>query len=593
MLVGRSNTRGELGAAAALYALLALAASWPLARFAADHVPGLETWHGRTLHAEGLLNLWNLWWFRHATVELGQSPFTCPLVLYPYGVDLWFHTLAPLHGLAGLLLQSLLPLPATQNLLLLVDFVAAGACAFALARRLGLPRSGSLLAGGIFAFSPAVFAHLAAGHYELIATFWLPALLLVFLRLLEAPRWPDALLLGALFTGALYSSQYYFVYGLELLAVAALVCWRRVLARDRLRALALAAGVALLGISPMLLAYLSGSAPASEDWAAALPDFDFHAGDLLGILSPSFLHPLLAGPLASLHDRLNPGRTLPQETTLFAGLSALALAALACARRSRPDPALRLALVIALVFWLLSLGAHLDVLGEKTALPLPALLLAQLPGVQAARAPGRHIVVAMLGLGLLAGMGFGRLGSRPLRASLLAALAFEYAAIPFPLMGTQVAQAYQQVAREPEGFAILDVPPGVRDGRRGAGRPSNRHILGQTVHRRPIVDAAVSRLPPKKWSEILSAPVIGDLLAPRRLTAASVQRSASAGPAFFARARIDVLVVHPQASQGQRRYLEHVLRFARRERFEDGSELWWLAPPPESLPSAPAPSGVR
>ena len=75
----------------------------------------------------------------------------------------------------ALLVQPAIGLVATYNLLLLASFVLAGMSAAAVARQLGLGQNAALVAGAIYAFSPAVFAHLYAGHFELLWTFWIPA----------------------------------------------------------------------------------------------------------------------------------------------------------------------------------------------------------------------------------------------------------------------------------------------------------------------------------------------------------------------------------------------------------------------------------
>src|SRR5205814_313374 len=109
-------------------------------------------------------NLWDLWWFRHAVVHLHQSPFHCAFLFHPVGANLWLHTLAPVHGAIGILLQTAVSLTAAQNLLVLANLAASGLAARALARRLGLTEAGALLAGAIFAFAPPLFAHLRASH---------------------------------------------------------------------------------------------------------------------------------------------------------------------------------------------------------------------------------------------------------------------------------------------------------------------------------------------------------------------------------------------------------------------------------------------
>jgi hypothetical protein len=569
-----------LGGAAALYAALACVATWPLLLHFRDRVPGQQRWGSLEIMPESLLNLWNLWWFRYALLELGQDPFDCRYVFYPYGADLWFHALAPLHALLAIPLQAFASLAATQNLMLLFDFVAAGVLSFALGVELGLSRGGALLAGAVYAFAPPVFAHLYAGHYELIAIYWLPAMLLAWLRLVgeASPRPSRGIGLGLLFALTAYSSPYYLVYGAELLAVAALVDARRTLRPGVLRALAVTVAVAAVGLAPLLGKFLDPDAPGTG--ASVSSEFDRHSGDLIGFFVPSFTHPLLAEPLLALHQRMNPKDHLPQETTTYAGVSVLALASLGVLARRRAREPLALLLAIVLVFSVLSLGSHLRILGEPTGVPLPTRLLEEVPLLRIARAPGRHMVVAMLGLALLAGAGWQRLPAAWLRWPALALLALDLAAMPVPTLSTEVGPVDRHLASLPGGFAVLDVPLGARDGQRFGGWPDNRRVFAQTVHRHPVVSGAVSRLSPETWEALFAAPVIGTLLEPKGAGAEAIARDRAQGAAFLARFRIDAVIVHPGPDSGiWRRYLESVLPIRGRERFADGTELWWLRGP--------------
>lgn len=588
-MLGSSPTPGlpatprAIAAAAGVYAALAVVATWPLLVHFHDQVPGSELWRSRTIHTESLLNLWNLWWFRHALVDLGQDPFACQYVLYPLGANLWFHTLAPLHGLIGIVLQSFGSLAAAQNAMLFLDLIAAGVCSFALAVRLGLGRGGALLAGALYAFSPAVFAHLFAGHFELIASYWLPAMLLALLSLLDsqAPRARHGILLGLLFVGAAYSSQYYFVYGAELLALAAICEWRRFSRPALLAPLSVAALVVAIGLAPLLWGFLGADGPRpDEGGASSYTDFDRFSGDAIGFAVPSFTHPILSRPLYGLYDQLGAARSLPQETTTYVGLGVLALAGLGLAARRRAGQPVALLLAIALVFSLLSLGSHLKLLGHETGIPLPGLLLPEIPVMRLARAPGRHIVVAMLGFAVLAGAGWERLGRRGLRGPILGLLAFEYAALPLPLLATQVAPVYHRLAETPGDFAVLELPFGVRDGRGALGWPDNRQIFAQTVHGHPIVAAAVSRIPPETWRVIREMPLIGTLLDPGSATPESRSRDRAEARAFFARSKLDAVVVHPTPlGRELQEIVEDALTIRRREKFADGSQLLWVNGP--------------
>ena len=183
----------------------------------------------------------------------------------------------------------------------------------------------------------------------------------------------------------------------------------------------------------------------------------------------------------------------------------------------------RLALAIAASFLVLSLGSELKFRGNPTGLSLPAALLAHVPIVRLARAPGRQMVVAMLGVAVLVAAGWDRIARRTWRAILVAAVAFEHWA-SLPLLGTGVPDVYHRLAREPGSFAVMDVPVGARDGRRVIGRPSSLELLAQSVHQKPIIGGMASRLPADRWESILGAPLIGRCSRPMRKTCGSRKR---------------------------------------------------------------------
>jgi hypothetical protein len=401
-------------------------------------------------------------------------------------------------------------------------------------------------------------------------------------RLLAAPepRLRDACVLGLLSVGAAYSSQYYFVYGVELLVLTALIRPGRVWRKSMLAPFAVALLIVAIGLAPLLWNFAGGSGPRPNEGGVVVADFGRFSGDGIGFVVPSFTHPILSRPFYAVYDELGAERSLPQETTTYLGLGVLALVIVALRERRLVPAPLGLLLAIGLVFWVLSLGSQLRLLGRDTGIPLPGLLLQELPIVRLARAPGRHIIVAMLGFAILAGAGWERLARRWLRVAILALLAFEYAALPLPLLSTQVAPVYQRLAELPGGFAVLEIPFGVRDGQGALGWPDNRQIFAQTVHGHPIVAAAVSRLPPESWERIRTTPVIGTLLDPTRATPDVLRRDRAEGPEFFARWRIDAVVVHPEMrATALNRYVEEMLPIRRRESFADGSQLLWLRYP--------------
>ena len=135
-------------------------------------------------------------------------------------------------GLVGTILQTFLSVVATYNTLVVVSFIAAGVFAAAFARELGVTPRAATLAGAIYAFSPVVVGHLYAGHFELLWTFWIPATVLAFVRLVARPEdhgWIRGAILGMMVAAAAYTCNYYAVYAIEAIAVTAAVRWRQVL----------------------------------------------------------------------------------------------------------------------------------------------------------------------------------------------------------------------------------------------------------------------------------------------------------------------------------------------------------------------------
>ncbi|MGA7731563.1 MAG: hypothetical protein WCD37_09885, partial [Chloroflexia bacterium] len=110
---GRAHMLALLG-----YFLLALLVTYPVVVQFASGVPG-------DLVADRDQNLWNLWWVKESLFAF-NNPFHTDMLYYPYGANLYYHTLALPLGLIGLIPQVLSGLPAAYNTVLLVGFTLSG-----------------------------------------------------------------------------------------------------------------------------------------------------------------------------------------------------------------------------------------------------------------------------------------------------------------------------------------------------------------------------------------------------------------------------------------------------------------------------------
>ncbi len=111
-----------------LYTLLALFFTWPLAAHLSTHIPGEATWA-----FDESTFIWNMWWFKHSLLTLGQHPLFTDYIFYPLGINLTTYTFNLFNAAFGLPLQLALSLPLANNLTLLFSYIASAYGMFLLA----------------------------------------------------------------------------------------------------------------------------------------------------------------------------------------------------------------------------------------------------------------------------------------------------------------------------------------------------------------------------------------------------------------------------------------------------------------------------
>ncbi len=513
-----------------LFAVLTIVMTWPLATDPAHSIIS-----GITADAD--VSRWDLWWLKTALLDHHSNPFYTDLLYYPYRtadhpLPLYYHTLQPLNGLLALpilLLTDAMTGPTLAfNLLVLGHFIATGWAMYALVRYLTGSVTGGLVAGTLFTFSPFHQYHLHEAQLELIPLEWAPLFLLFLHRLLYAPpgsRRRDALLAAGGLIAASYTSWYWALY--LLLAGAGLTLWRILVEPKTWRRAVQACGAVLLGWVVVTGPFLWATARAAND-----PTFELVSG--LDYEVRFSLNPLDLIWVAK-DTRLTPAVWF--MGTL--GLSTLLLSALGVFKR-RPalggirksdstknetagnDPstdahsALHPAqgalfwLALALAGAVLALGPYLNLndaqdVAHSTGIPLPYLLVRNLPFLSIARVPRRFALLANLGLDILAGAGAAyltarardwaaRWGAQAVRVATVAAtlvlLAWplaEFAVLPQPLHPVVLSPFFSRLAAEPGARALLELPITTHYLR------DHQRMLYQTVHGKPIIGGYVAR----------------------------------------------------------------------------------------------------
>ncbi len=329
--------------------------------------------------------------------------------------------------------------------------------------------------------------------------------------------------------------------------------------------LVLLGAVSLAGIAPFLANMLPDLRAEGDLFSAGGGFADLYSADLLGFVLPTQLHPLLGGLIRQVADdsATRPdGSQFPvnKGQQIYAGYVALLLSAAAllfAARRAQRRRALRkpapsapycaaepwpgapAALtaaatfpgvwfwsISALLFFLLCLGPSLRFDGHDLGVPLPFALVAQLPFLKANRYPSRYSVMLLLSLAPLVALGVrGILSARPwvrrpalsgfTYAFLGVLLLLEHLSVPLPLFDLSVPALYARVAQTPGDFALLELPPGWRNGARVAGKQDiviMQEQWYQTYHGKRLLGGNTSRNPEFKFQYFSEDPTLARLI---------------------------------------------------------------------------------
>ncbi|MBP7686338.1 MAG: glycosyltransferase family 39 protein [Thermoflexales bacterium] len=438
---------------------------------------------------------WNLWWVKHAVFDLHISPLYTNYVIYPFVSPLAGHTLALLWGLVTAPLQDALGLTPTFNLVVLLTFVLAATCMYAFARRHVKSQSVAVLAGVMFAFTPAMVHRASLGHLDKLSIFWLPLVLLLWDKTLESRRWTWALVTGVAVWFAWLTDFQQAMWALLLLGPYVIYTSfirqskPRGLLAIRLIGVALAAFIvpALFAPLPQLLAANQLNYPP-----ARLEDTTFFAFPLQNLLT------------GSDNGDFSIGQLLPLLT----------LAALPFMRR---DGRWWLWLIVALGGLLFALGPYIDFNG--TRIELPYALLHRVLGNQY-RTPMRFMTPAVLALTMLIALTLDDLSARlkwdgVRRRAVVVTLGFLFVfdyrlAEPFPITSMPDYRTYHDIATAPGDFAVLEIPIGVRSGFAVVGRGETLQYYAP-IHQHPIPSGYLSRLPGEITNIFYFEPLLGAL----------------------------------------------------------------------------------
>ena len=534
----------------ALYFIITLIVTYPLATQFNTHVPGTTTW---SLDEYGYV--WNHWWFKHSLFDLNTNPFQTDMLFYPLGTSLVLYAYTLLHVWLAIPIQFAFGIIPASNFTVVFSFVVAafGMYLFmsyllrvslriwddkyhagigAVAQNENLHALAAFVAGVVYAFASNRYVYLSLGHYNIVASEWIPFYMLYLFKTLLEPKMKNAVMAGLFAAIAMYTETTDGVL-LLLLTLAILIFEWRLLLQPKVlwRVFIVGAMTALLFV-PLLIP----TAAEILNSGYSLPGFGHSEKllvDLNGFLAPTSLHPLNRFWIQEL-DAVRQGTSRFSDiNTFFVGYATLLLALIgfvAFARRNR------LWLGIALGFAILALGpllhinglAQFDLDGLEVNFPMPFLLLHYMPFIRENRVPNRYSILVVIALAVLVAYAvwwiLWKLSTRVHEPKLTyagmavsgfisALLVFEHLALPLPLTDARIPDVYAQIGKDAENFTVLSIPLGLRNSFGQSGAEDTRTQYYQSAHQKYLLSGQIQRNPPFLFEYFQRAPVISSILA--------------------------------------------------------------------------------
>jgi interleukin-like EMT inducer protein len=494
------------------YAVSSIVLTFPVALHLTTHVPGHLT--------DSPALAWNLWWVKHALVDLSINPLFTNYVFYPIGIDLVPYTLTLFNGILAIPLLLAWGVVAANNILIWASLSLSAFGTYLLAkdvlRRAGMPVGAAIFAGALYGFGSYHMNYIALGQVNFVSNEWIPFCVLHLIRATQADqgRSRAGLMAGLFFVLTAWTELSLAAFLGMLVLVLLAFHWirTRVFVRRELANIAALGLVSAIGIMPIVYDIFSETIRYGDYWSVGWARTQSLSADILSFILPSSLNPLLGQWT----------RDIPFQTMnfVFVGDIVLILAAWG-AFRLRSQVSVQLWTVVALIFAVLMLGPSLQIAGFVTDIPLPFNLLHYVPILKANRYPIRLDVIFALAVALLASFALAeitRFVQTNARWKIVLAVVptlalLEQLAVPLPLVDLQASPIFQTIAADQGDFTVLDLPLGWRDSVSIQGQIDYKAHFFQAIHEKRLIGGNTSRNPQWKFQYFLQAPIINSIVA--------------------------------------------------------------------------------
>lgn len=434
--------------------------------------------------------VWNLW-FAEESITSGQSPYRTDLLYYPLGARLSHHSLSPGYFLLTLSIKilsrddAMYPFMA-YRMSVLLSFTLILYFSFLALHALAFRGWATVIPAVAYAFGAYYMEHLL--HLNQIAGFFIPLTAFCLIRSFQRPNTGRLVITAVIAAAAIYFTELSLYIYMAFVLVILLMCTfsagrRALLERIRLAGvwpIVVSLSIFALVIAPFLIEFF-----ALRSMKPRVNESLLYSGSLLGFFLPASGHAIY-GQLGA-----------PGLGEAFVGFPVLLLAGIALVKCK--DRVVRLSVLAALFFFLLSLGPSLKILHVDTGIPLPYAALMKLPPFDLSRGPVRFVVMASFFL-MIAAAGGATWLEQKLKSRCGASCGTVAMAALFiwVIAESHVSAPRQEVVTEPRGLSeiiagpVLNLPLILNDG--------YSEVL-QIFHRQPIATGFLARYTPEQYRQ--------------------------------------------------------------------------------------------
>ncbi len=449
------------------------------------------------------------WWWAEFSVENGLDPNYTNYIFYPNGTQLTGNLAQFTTAFAYILLQ-IFDYTVTWNLIWILSFIFGGYGAFLLANHFNKNFYSSLIAGIIFTFSTYHMTH-AGFHIGLSMIVWIPIFILFLFKILEKDSKFYAVLGGFCFFLTSITHLYYSVF---IIMFSCIFFLFYIFKQKEISNKTFTTNffiIILIGIVLTLIVFSPTLSSIDEQLKRPLIEHIEYSINLENLVIPTSFHTYLNNPwqfgesnCGSLNTSNAFGFCIDSprisiENYVFLGYSVIFLASLSIIKFR--DMRTLFWLIVIGIFVVLSLGPELKIFNELTGVFLPErILYDNIPGWDNFRSPARFIVMADLGMAILASFAvyslinqkfFAKKKQYVLIGIIVIVVLFELSTIPYPSYSEPIPEIYEIIKNDETDFAILESPI---DGTGDFGFMSDPSFsYYQTYHEKPIYGGHESR----------------------------------------------------------------------------------------------------